>query len=56
MAINKIAKNLTVTINEKHLCMAKTIEETSEKITIVATEDDLNLVSNKKIVIKGNKS
>jgi hypothetical protein len=56
MAINKTAKNLTVIIKDKHICMAKSIEETAEKVTIVATHDDLNLISNKKVVIKGNKS
>jgi hypothetical protein len=46
MGIFKTAKNLTVTIENKHTVTAKIIEETAEKVTIVATHGDLNLISN----------
>ncbi len=55
MAINKSAKNLYVTIDNKYYSISKTFIETSEKVEIVATKDNLTLVSNKKIQMKGNK-
>jgi hypothetical protein len=55
MGIFKTAKNLTVTIENKHTITAKTIEETAEKVTIVATHGDLSLISNRKIIIKDKK-
>jgi hypothetical protein len=55
MGIFKTAKNLTVTIENKHTVTAKIIEETAEKVTIVATHGDLNLISNRKIIIKDKK-
>ncbi|MCV9926741.1 hypothetical protein OIU83_03730 [Flavobacterium sp. LS1R49] len=56
MAINKTAKNLTIEIKNKYTCIAKTIYETTGKVEIVATKDNLTLVSNKKVIIRGNKS
>ena len=56
MAINKTAKNLSVKIREKYICIAKESTETSDKIEIVATKENLTLMSNKKIIIRGNKS
>ena len=56
MAINKIAKNLYITIENKYYSSSQTFEGISEKVTIVATHEKLTLISNKKIQIKGNKS
>jgi hypothetical protein len=56
MAINKSAKNLNVKIKNNYICLVKEMEETSEKIEIVATKENLTLISNKKINIRGNKS
>ena len=55
MAINKSAKNLYITIENKYYSMAKTFVETAEKVEIVATEKNLTLLSNKKVQMKGNK-
>jgi hypothetical protein len=55
MAINKTAKNLYVTVKNKYTSTARTFKETAEKITIVATEGDLKLISNRKIIIKDKK-
>jgi hypothetical protein len=55
MAINKSAKNLYVTINNKYYSLSKTFIETAEKVEIVATEKNLTLLSNKKVQLKGNK-
>jgi hypothetical protein len=56
MAINKTAKNMYITIAGDFTRTAKEIEKTSEKITILATKGDIELISNRKVVIKGNKS
>lgn len=56
MAINKIAKNLNIEIRNHYSSSAKIIYETSGKIVIVATKENLSLISGKKINIKGNKS
>ena len=56
MAINKTAKNLNAKIKNKYICLTKKINESSEKIEIVATKENLTLISSKKINIKGNKS
>ncbi|WP_456312446.1 hypothetical protein [Pseudomonas shirazensis] len=56
MAINKTAKNLKIKITKNYTCMAKEIDETSGKIEIVATKENLTLISDKKIIIRGNKS
>lgn len=55
MAINITAKNLYSKINNNYFSTSKKFEETAERMTIVATKDDVNLISNKKIQIKGNK-
>jgi phage gp45-like len=55
MAINKSAKNLYITIDNKYYSLSKTFIETAEKIEIVATEKNLTLLSNKKVQMKGNK-
>lgn len=55
MAINKSAKNLYVTIDNKYYSIAKTFVETAEKVEIIATEENLTLISNKKVQLKGNK-
>lgn len=56
MAINKTAKNLKIKIRENYICFAKTINEESDKIEIVARKRNLTLASNKKVIIRGNKS
>ncbi|KQB40385.1 hypothetical protein [Flavobacterium aquidurense] len=56
MAINKTAKNLTVKIKNEYISFSKTLYETSEKVEIVATKENLTLYSAKKIQITGNKS
>ncbi|MBZ4041650.1 hypothetical protein [Flavobacterium hibisci] len=56
MAINKTAKNLKVIIKNTHTSFSGTMHETAEKIVIVATKENLTLISGKKINIKGNKS
>ncbi|WP_185965947.1 hypothetical protein [Flavobacterium sp. ZT3R18] len=55
MAINKSAKNLYITIDNKYYSLAKTFVETADKVEIIATEENLTLISNKKIQLKGNK-
>lgn len=56
MAIRKTAKNLKIKIRENYICFAKTINEESDKVEIVATKRNLTLASNRKIYIRGNKS
>lgn len=56
MAITKTARNLNVKIKNNYISVVKEINETSEKIEIVATKENLILISNKKINIRGNKS
>ncbi|SMP37265.1 hypothetical protein [Flavobacterium hercynium] len=55
MAINKSAKNLYVTIKESYFSQSKTFIETSEKVELVATKENLTLSSNKKVQLKGKK-
>ncbi len=55
MAINKNAKNLYITVNNKYYAVSQKFEETAEKVQIVATEKNLTLLSNKKVQLKGNK-
>lgn len=55
MAINITAKNMFITVRDKHYSMAKMREIVAEKVEIVAHEKKLNLFSNKKILVKGNK-
>ena len=55
MAINKTAKNLYVTLCKSYDSKAKKVEETAEKVEIVATKENLKLLCNKKIVITGTK-
>lgn len=55
MTIIKRAKNLYITIENKYYSHSKIFIETAEKVEIVATVEKLTLVSNKKILVKGNK-
>lgn len=55
MAINKSAKNLYIRIKDNYINLSQTFVETAEKIEIVATKENLNLISNKKVQMKGNK-
>jgi hypothetical protein len=56
MAINKNAKNLYIKLKNNYTCFAQTIYETAEKVEIIATKENLTLISNKKVNLKGNKS
>ena len=56
MAIYKSAKNLNIKIKNTYISFAKVMDETSGKVDIVATKENLTLISNKKINIRGNKS
>lgn len=56
MAIYKTAKNLKIKIKKSYNCFSKTFYETSDKIEIVATKENLTLYSGNKIKIRGNKS
>ncbi|WP_428229420.1 hypothetical protein [Flavobacterium sp.] len=56
MAIYKTAKNLKIKISNVYTCYSKAFYETSEKIEIVATKENLTLYSGNKIQIRGNKS
>lgn len=56
MAINKTAMNLNIKIKNNYTASSKTINETSEKVEIVATKENLTLCSARMIQIKGNKS
>lgn len=56
MAINKTAKNLKIKIKNTHMSFSGTMQETAEKVEIIATKENLTLISVKKINIKGNKS
>lgn len=55
MAINKTAKNLYVKVYKSYDSNAKKVQETAEKVEIVATQENLKLLCNKKIVITGTK-
>lgn len=56
MAITKKAKNIIIKVKNNYVATSKTIDENSGKIEIVATKENLTLVSNKKINIRGNKN
>ncbi len=56
MAINKSAKNLSIKIKNNYISLSKAIHESSGKIEIVATKENLTLMSGKKTIIRGNKS
>jgi hypothetical protein len=51
MAINKTARNLLITIKTNYIASSKTFADTAEKVEIVATGQNLALVSNKKVCI-----
>ncbi|MFK7106455.1 hypothetical protein [Flavobacterium oreochromis] len=54
MAINKTAKNITIVVNgEYKSIVGGTKEVIANEINITATEGDLTLISNKKIVLEG---
>jgi hypothetical protein len=55
MAINKTSKNMYIAIKGDFNRSAKEIEKTSEKVTIIATKGDIELISNRKIIIKDKK-
>ncbi|WP_269236280.1 hypothetical protein [Flavobacterium flavigenum] len=55
MAINKNAKNLYVRLKGNYNSESQTFLETAEKVEIVAIKENLKLISNKKVQIKGNK-
>lgn len=53
MAINKRAKNLNSTIKGTHTMVCGTFTEISESITITSTKENLQLISNKKVMSEG---
>ncbi|AYN04687.1 hypothetical protein EAG11_11310 [Flavobacterium sp. 140616W15] len=53
MGICKKAKNMYINVKGTHTVIAGEIFEIAEKISIVATKDDLKLISNKKNIVKG---
>lgn len=56
MAINKTAKKLKIKIKNTYFSFSKEIYETSGKVEIVATKENLTLVSNNMVNVRGNKS
>lgn len=55
MAIKKQAKNIEIKVVDKyHLFVGKKVEKVAEKVNIEAINENLTLVSNKKINAKGN--
>ena len=56
MAIIKNAKNMTIIVNNNYnLNVGGKLEKIAEKINVEATEKNLVLASNKKIVSEGKK-
>lgn len=56
MAIRKTAKNMTIIVNSDYnLTVGGKLEKIAEKINVEATEKNLVLASNKKIVSEGKK-
>jgi hypothetical protein len=55
MAIYKTAKNFCSTIKGDYTCTAKEIEKTSEEVEILAIKGNIELISNRKIIIKDKK-
>ena len=56
MAIIKNAKNMTIIVNNNYnLTVGGKLEKIAEKINVEATEKNLVLASNKKIVSEGKK-
>ena len=56
MAIIKKAKNMTIIVNNNYnLNVGGKLEKIAEKINVEATEKNLVLASNKKIVSEGKK-
>lgn len=55
MAINKRARSIKIQLSKDHIMQAEKFEETSKKVFMYATNDELQLNSNKKIVSNGNK-
>ncbi|WP_281234446.1 hypothetical protein [Flavobacterium gelatinilyticum] len=57
MAITKTAKNLKIEIRNTYTSLTgKKFQEGSAKVEIIATKENLTLISNKKINVRGNKS
>ncbi len=56
MAITKQAKNLTVKVKNRYqLFVGEKLEKVAETLNIESQEENLIIVSNKKINAKGNK-
>jgi len=55
MAIIKRAKNIRLQIKKEYTSISGKMEETSKRIFIYSTKEDLSLNSNKKIIANGNK-
>jgi lipopolysaccharide assembly outer membrane protein LptD (OstA) len=54
MAITITAKNITITTKNKDVIMAGKIKESAEDIHIEATNGNINLNSQKKIIANGS--
>lgn len=55
MAINKIAKNITLKIRSSYTSNSKILTRSAELVNIESTKRNLTLLCNKKIVSQGNK-
>ncbi|VXC01400.1 conserved hypothetical protein [Flavobacterium sp. 9AF] len=57
MGIHKKAKNMTITVvSDYNVKVGGKFEKITTKLNVEATNGNLNLISNKKIVTDGNKS
>jgi uncharacterized protein (DUF2345 family) len=54
MAINKQAKNMHITIKKADVIINGTFTMTAKKVTIEATNDNLDFNGAKKIIVDGN--
>jgi hypothetical protein len=51
----KVQRIYTLPLTINTTALQKTFVETADKVEIIATEENLTLISNKKIQLKGNK-
>lgn len=57
MGIHKKAKNMTITVvSDYNVTVGGKLEKITTKLNVEATDGNLNLISNKKIVSDGNKA
>lgn len=53
MGINKRARNISITVREEYFVKSGVLTESADSIKIEATKENLELISNKKVVLKG---